>query len=152
MGAPGNFAKDFPNHIKNLTIGATRNWARTVLEWNLTSNPQNRPYTDRGGCDRCLGGVTIDGDKVTRNAAYYVVAHASKFVRPGSVRIASEVTATAGENVDEKLLNVTFLRPDGKKVLIVLNESDSEKKFAIQDGGNATVTSLKAGSVGTFVW
>ncbi|SDH22803.1 O-Glycosyl hydrolase family 30 [Dyadobacter soli] len=149
MGAPGKFERDFPDHIKKLTIGATRNWARTVLEWNLTSNPQNRPFTDRGGCDRCLGGVTLDGDKVTRNAAYYVVAHASKFVRPGSVRIASGVDVSAA---DSQLLNVAFLRPDGKKVLIVLNDSEVEKKFTIQDGALATPVSLKAGSVGTFVW
>ena len=144
MGAPGNFAKDFPDHIKKLTIGATRNWSRTVLEWNLTSNPQNRPFTDRGGCDRCLGGVTIDGDKVTRNAAYYVVAHASKFVRPGSVRI--------GSNADEKLPNVAFKTPEGRKVLIVLNDTDSEQKFYIQDGKNAAQAKLKPGSVGTYVW
>ncbi|WP_342085954.1 glycoside hydrolase family 30 protein [Dyadobacter sp. OTU695] len=152
MGAPGDFAKDFPNHIKNLTIGATRNWAKTVLEWNLTSNPQNRPFTDRGGCDRCLGGITIDGDKVTRNAAYYVVAHASKFVRPGSVRIPSETNVTIGRPADEKLPNVAFLTPNGKKVLIVLNDSDAEKKFTIQDGALVTNVSLKAGAVGTFVW
>lgn len=152
MGAPGNFAKDFPNHIKNLTIGATRNWARTVLEWNLTSNPQNRPFTDRGGCDRCLGGVTIDADHVTRNAAYYVVAHASKFVRPGSVRIASGSDVPAAKNVDEQLLNVAFVTPEGKKVLIVLNDSDAEKKFTIREGALSAATSLKAGSVGTFVW
>ncbi|WP_026350858.1 glycoside hydrolase family 30 protein [Dyadobacter beijingensis] len=150
MGAPGKFERDFPDHIKKLTIGATRNWARTVLEWNLTSNPQNRPFTDRGGCDRCLGGVTVNGDKVTRNAAYYVVAHASRFVRPGSVRI--ESGALIGTNADEKLPNVAFATPDGKKVLIVLNDSDAEKKFSIRDGGKAMSVSLKAGSVGTFVW
>jgi len=150
MGAPGKFERDFPDHIKKLTIGATRNWARTVLEWNLTSNPQNRPFTDRGGCDRCLGGVTLDGDQVTRNAAYYVVAHASKFVRPGSVRIGSG--ADVSNSANEKLLNVAFLRPDGKKVLIVLNDSDAEKQFSIRDGSSAAVVLLKAGSVGTFVW
>jgi glucosylceramidase len=37
----------------------------------------------------CQGAVTIDKDQVSRNIAYYVVAHASKFVVPGSVRIAS---------------------------------------------------------------
>ncbi|WP_051664011.1 glycoside hydrolase family 30 protein [Dyadobacter crusticola] len=152
MGAPGNFEKDFSNHIKNLTIGATRNWARTVLEWNLSSNPQNRPFTDRGGCDRCLGGVTIDGDKVTRNAAYYVVAHASKFVRPESVRIGSGTNATIGCPADDKLLHVAFRTPDDKIVLIVMNDSEAVKPFTIQDGGKVVNVSLKPGSVGTFVW
>jgi glucosylceramidase len=144
MGAPGKFEEDFPNHIRDLTIGSTRNWAKTVLEWNLSSNPENKPFTDRGGCDRCLGGVTIDKDKVTRNAAYYVVAHASSFVRSGSVRIAS--------NVVDKLPNVAFKTPEGKKVLIVLNDSDAAQTFAIKDGKNNALATLNAGSVATFVW
>jgi len=28
-------------------------------------------------------------NNITRNPAYYIIAHASKFVRPGSVRISS---------------------------------------------------------------
>ncbi|HEY2580622.1 MAG TPA: glycoside hydrolase family 30 beta sandwich domain-containing protein, partial [Mucilaginibacter sp.] len=101
------------NPVKRLIIGATRNWSKVVLEWNLAADPQYKPYTDRGGCPSCQGAVTIDGDKVTRNIAYYSVAHASKFVRPGSTRIASD------EN--ETLPNVAFKTPAGKKVLIVAN-------------------------------
>ena len=37
----------------------------------------------------CQGALTIDGDKVARKVAYYVIAHASRFVPPGSVRIES---------------------------------------------------------------
>ncbi|WP_431216547.1 glycoside hydrolase family 30 protein [Puia sp. P3] len=56
VGAPGDFKKDIPEHIGKLIIGAPRNWCKTVIEWNLTSNPSLQPHTDRGGCDRCLGG------------------------------------------------------------------------------------------------
>jgi glucosylceramidase len=100
IGAPSNFAGDFSWHINNLIIGATRNWCKIVLEWNLSSNPQLTPHTDRGGCTNCLGGITIDGDKVIRNPGYYIVAHASKFIRPGSIRI--------GSNIPENLNNVAF--------------------------------------------
>src|SRR4051794_4729857 len=70
-------------------IGAPRNWSRNVLEWNLAANSQFTPYTDRGGCSMRQGAVSVDGDSVTRNRGYYAMAHFSKFVRPGSVRIAS---------------------------------------------------------------
>lgn len=143
IGAPGNLKGDLGWHTRELTVGATRNWARTVLEWNLAADPKQRPHTE-GGCTSCLGAITIDGNTVTRNPAYYVTAHASKFVRPGSVRIASnEVNA---------LPNVAFRAPDGRKVLIVLNDGDSPRAFGIRDGDKAAAATLPPGGVGTFVW
>jgi glucosylceramidase len=91
-----------------------------------------------------LGAVTIDGDLVTRNPAYYIVAHAAKFVRPGSVRIDS--------NIPEGLPNVAFKTSDGKIVVVVLNDSGSEKKFNIKVGTKVITTSLTGGSVGTYIW
>jgi glucosylceramidase len=132
------------NPVKRLIIGATRNWSKVVLEWNLAADPQNKPYTDRGGCPSCQGAVTIDGDKVTKNIAYYSVAHASKFVRPGSVRIASNETET--------LPNVAFKTPDGKKVLIVANSSNDTQTFNIKYKGQIAVATLDGGSVATYIW
>lgn len=143
IGAPGDFPNDLKWHIRELIVGATRNWCKTVLEWNLAADPDQKPHTE-GGCTRCLGAVTIDGNQVVRNPAYYIVAHASRFVRPGSVRIASNYLAD--------LPNVAFLTPDGKIVLIVLNDTGANKEFAIQYAAKKAGASLSAGSVGTFVW
>jgi glucosylceramidase len=143
VGAPGDLRGDLAWHTRELIVGATRNWARTVLEWNLAADPRYRPHTP-GGCDRCLGAVTIDGDAVTRNPAYYIVAHASKFVRPGSVRIASSVPPS--------LPNVAFKAPGGQTVLIVLNEARSAQAFEIRDGDKRMTSALPAGAVGTYVW
>jgi len=130
--------------VSRLIIGAPRNWARVVLEWNLAADPQYKPYTDRGGCPMCQGAITIAGDKIKRNIAYYAIAHASKFVRPGSVRVAS--------NEVEELTNVAFKTPDGKRVLIVANTGTQTKTFNIKYKGKAAVATLEAGSVGTYVW
>jgi len=148
VGGPGDFSKDIPEHIEKLIIGASRNWSRNVIEWNLAADPAYKPHTDRGGCDRCLGAVTIDGDKVTRNPAYYIVAHAAKFVRPGSVRIGSDATGTDAES----LPNVAFRTPAGKMVLIVLNTGATAQTFAIADNMGRTIATLNAGAVGTYVW
>jgi glucosylceramidase len=144
VGAPGNLEGDIAWHVKNLLIGAPRNWAKTVLEWNLSSNPELTPHTNRGGCDRCLGAITLDGDAVTRNPAYYVIAHASKFVDPGSFRI--------GSTLPEGLPNVAFLRADGKQVLIVQNESKATKQIEIRSGNQHFKASLPAGATGTWLW
>ena len=144
VGGPGNMNEDIANHIRDLIIGGSRNWCRTVIEWNLSSDPQYQPHTDRGGCDRCLGAVTIDKSEVKRNPAYYIIAHASKFVRPGSVRIVS--------NVVSELPNVAFKTPDDKIVIIVLNDAKSEKKFDIQYKNQSTSATLPAGAVATYIW
>jgi glucosylceramidase len=144
VGAPGNFSQDIPEHINQLIIGATRNWSKNVIEWNLASDSQYNPHTDRGGCNICLGAITIQGDTVTRNPAYYVIAHAAKFVRPNSVRIAS--------NRVLGLADVAFKRPDGKIVLIVINNGKKEQKFDVCYHNRTFISTLNTGSVGTYIW
>jgi glucosylceramidase len=141
-GGPGNFAGDLKWHVQNLIIGATRNWSRNVLEWNLAADPNYRPHTN-GGCNTCMGALTI-GANITRNVSYYIIAHASKFVRPGSIRVASAQTAS--------LLTVAFKNPEGKKVLIVLNAGNNTESFSIKFNGKYVTTSLSQGAVGTYVW
>ncbi len=140
----GEFGGDLNWHTKNLIIGATRNWSRNVLEWNLAADPNFNPHTGDGGCDICQGALTIDDGSVTRNVSYYIIAHASKFVPDGSVRI--------GSNLMEGLPNVAFITPEGKKVLIVLNETEAPKSFSIQFNGKTANAKLTGGAVGTFVW
>ena len=129
--------------VRRLIIGATRNWSRNVLLWNLAADPKNEPHTGNGGCTMCQGAITIDGDTVSRNLAYYVVAHASKFVRPGSVRIASTVL--------DSLPNVAFRTPEGREVLVVVNAGASPRTFHIRYGRVTTAT-LEAGAVATYIW
>lgn len=140
----GSFAADVPKAVNDLIIGATRNWSRVVLQWNLAADPGHGPHTDNGGCGVCLPAVTVNGNGFTRNPAYYTIAHASKFVRPGSVRIAT--------NEPNNLPNVAFRTPTGRKVLIVLNSSATPQTFNIEYQGKRAATPLLGGAVGTYVW
>ena len=140
----GDFGEDVQWHIENVMIGATSNWSKNAIEWNLASDPNMNPHTS-GGCSDCLGAVTISGTTVvSRNQSYYAVAHAAKFVRPGSVRIASSTV--------DNLPNAAFQTPDGKRVLIVLNKANSAITFNIRFNGQLVSPTLPAGAVGTFVW
>jgi len=140
----GDFGGDLNWHIKNLIIGATRHWSRTVLEWNLAADPNFDPHTKDGGCDICQGALTIGEGDVSRNVSYYIIAHASKFIPTGSLRVFSPMV--------DGLPNVAFVTPEGKKVLIVLNETNETKPFSIQFLDKNVNTSLAGGAVGTFVW
>ncbi|HWB90571.1 MAG TPA: glycoside hydrolase family 30 beta sandwich domain-containing protein [Puia sp.] len=142
VGAPGNMRRDLDEHVGKLIIGATRNWCKTVVEWNLASDPHYEPHTDRGGCDRCLGALTIDGDSVKRNPAYYIIAHAAKFVLPGAERVAT--------NSDVALPNVAFKVPGDRMVLIVLNNTDASRAFTVEFKGRRLHATLNGGAVVTY--
>lgn len=139
----GSFGGDLNWHITNLIVGAIRNWSRNVLEWNLAADPHLAPHTP-GGCTTCLGALTIDGQVISRNPSYYIIAQASKFVPAGSVRISSEKIAGVP--------NVAFLTPEGKKVLIAINTTDHERNFNLKYKDQTAPVNLHAGTAATFVW
>lgn len=139
----GGFGGDLKWHLKNVIIGSMRNWSRNALEWNLANDATYGPHTP-GGCTVCKGALTISGSVITRNVAYYIIAHASKFVPDGSTRIKSELYGS--------IQNVAFKRQDGKKVLIVLNDGGSTQTFNIKYKNKWVTTALEAGAVATYVW
>ena len=139
-----DFAGTLKWHLKNVVIGSMRNWSKNALEWNLANDESFGPHTD-GGCTVCKGAITVNsGSTITRNVGYYIIAHASKFVPQGSLRISSEIKGD--------LQNVAFLTPDGKKVLLVENDGSTNTQFNIKYNNKWVVTSLDAGAVGTYIW
>ena len=140
----GSFSGDLKWHVKNVIIGSMRNWSKNALEWNLANNAAFEPHTP-GGCTTCKGAITIENNNLfTRNVGYYIVAHASKFVPPGSVRISS--------NLVSHLNNVAFKTPGGKKVLVVENDGNTSEIFNIKYNGKWVTTALDAGAIGTYIW
>lgn len=139
----GTFSGDLNWHITNLIVGATRNWSRNVIEWNLASDANFGPHTT-GGCGTCQGAVTVSGGAVSRNVSYYIIAHAAKFVRPGAVRIASDASTS--------LPNVAFKNTDGSEVLIVLNNSANTQSFNIKFNSKTVTSTLQGGAVATYKW
>ncbi len=139
----GSFSGDLQWHIKNVIIGTMRNWSKTALEWNLANDPSFGPHTP-GGCTECKGALTIDGSNFTRNVAYFIIAHVSQFVPPGSKRVDSNTVST--------LPNVAFLRPDGKKVLLVFNEGNQSTTFNLVYRESFSPVTIEAKSVKSIVF
>jgi glucosylceramidase len=130
--------------VRRVMIGATRNWCRNVLLWNLVADPQNQPHTNNGGCTDCSGAITLDVASVTKNVAYYALEHFSQFVPPRSVRVASSEM--------EQLASVAFFTPQHKMVLVVSNTANFAKPFAVKYHHKFFQTTLPSESVATYVW
>jgi glucosylceramidase len=139
------FGENLAWTVRTLIIGATRNWARGVLLWNLALDERYGPH--KGGCGNCRGVVTINSQSgaITRNDEYYSLGHASRFVRPGARRIESS-SAVAG------LESVAFRNPDRSRVLIVVNTGTAEQRFVVRWLGKTLTYALPAGAVATLRW
>lgn len=146
----GEWAPDFaPNlawNVGTLIVGTTRHWARSVLLWNLALDQRGGPHL--GGCGNCRGVVTIDSatGSYRRNVEYFALGHASRFVRPGAVRVGSSsgvqgVVSVAFRNAD-----------DGSKVLVVANTAAAARPVQVRWAGRAFRFPLPATSAATFVW
>ncbi len=134
------------NTVTSLMIGAPRNWSRNVLLWNLAADQSDGPHTKDGGCPVCQGAITLTGNEVTRNLAYYTVAQIAPFARPGAVRIGSE------SSVANALPNVAYQTPDHHTVLLVANPGDVAKDFHVTFHGQEFAAKLGGGDVATYVW
>lgn len=147
---PGKvFSDTLKWHARNLVLGVTRNWAKTVVNWNLALDPSGGPH--KGGCATCTGVVTVGpGQVFTRNAEYYTLGHLARFVKPGAVRVASTSFGTTGWN--GQIMDAAFRNPDGSTALVVHNENDAPRTFAVAQGGHSFDYTLPGGALATFTW
>jgi glucosylceramidase len=127
-----------------LIIGASNNWSRGTLLWNIALDPAHGPHT--GGCENCRGVVTIDPatGAITRNVEYYVLGHASRFVLPGAYRVR---TVMRGHQVDA----AAFVNSNGNRVAILHRKSGDGPVTIAIDGVRYEVA-MPSGSVATLRW
>lgn len=71
-------------------------------------------------------------------------------MKPGAVRIASTSFGTTGWN--GQLMDVAFRNPDGSTALVVHNENDAPRSFAVSEGGESFEYTLPGGALSTFTW
>ncbi len=141
----GNFNGDFGWHMRNVIIGASNNWSKTVFEWNLASDSNHDPHTP-GGCTDCLGALTIpDANNYTRNVSYYIIGQIAKFVFPGAQKI--EAIST-----NNGISTTAFKNLDGTIVVIAYNNNNQTKTIRVIDGNDSFSYSLPKKSAVSFVW
>ncbi|AHX15215.1 glycosyl hydrolase [Dyella jiangningensis] len=132
---------------RNLLVTGIRQWARGVIYWNLALDENHGPHF--GGCALCKGVILVDSKtgEVSFNDEYYALAHFSKFVLPGAVRV--ESTATEKEHLD----NVAFQNvSDGSIVLVMVNSNTEARRVSVAESQSRFEYTMPARSVATFVW
>jgi glucosylceramidase len=125
-------------------IGDLNNWNEGFLDWNLVLDETGGPNHVGNLCD-----APIIADTTTNtlhyNSSYYYIGHFSKYITPDSVRV----------DLSLDLKNVwatAFKRPDGKVVLVVMNESDLSQKLSIDLDGVFYEGVLPEHSIQTIIY
>jgi glucosylceramidase len=141
-----NLAYTFQDILVDKVIGASRNWSRASILWNMVLDQNDGPQNN--GCTDCRGVVTVDSTSgaVTFNPEYYLLAHAGKFVFPGALRVQSNVLDNPA------VTDVAFLNPNGARALLAMNTGSSSATFVVRTAAHQFQVSLPAGATATFVW
>lgn len=104
-----------------------------------------------GACDICRGVLTVaqgaDGKwNYTKNADYYGLGQANKFVLPGARRVASSTLGASS------VQDVAFVNPDGSSVLVAHNSGQTPEGSVCNGGDPWFEYQLNAGAAATFTW
>ena len=81
-----------------------------------------------------------------RTPEYYLLGQFSRFIRPGAVRIGVD------RGTPETLTAVAFRNPDGRIVVVLVNQTNAEQPFRLHHDGREAAGVQPHGTVGTYVW
>lgn len=93
--------------------------------------------------------LSEDGQEMYKQPTFYAMAHFSKFILRGSVRIAANILTPS----KSRIKSLAFLRPDNKIVVILFNRSKKAVLVTIKDTSKGKFNiHLKPKSINTLVY
>jgi len=104
-------------------IGCLNNWVDGWVDWNMVLDTKGGPNWFKNWC---IAPVIVDPDKdeVYFTPLYYTMAHFSKFIRPGAVRIGFT-------NSDDSIMVTAAKNPDNSIAVVVFNENKEAKNLTL---------------------
>lgn len=124
-------------------IGCLNNWVDGWIDWNMVLNKQGGPNWFKNWC---VAPVLVDekNDEVYFTPIYYVLAHFSKYIRPGAVRIGFK-------NSDDSLMVTAAQNPDGTIALIIFNPSTQANNISVALGRKDVSIAIAAQALQTVI-
>lgn len=124
-------------------IGCLNNWVDGWVDWNMVLDKQGGPNWFENWCTAPVI-VDPETDQVYFTPLYYTMAHFSKFIRPGAVRIGFD-------NPDESLMVTAAQNPDGTISVVVLNMNTEAKNILLSLADSVTEIQINAQALQTIV-
>ena len=124
-------------------IGCFNNRVDGWVDWNMVLNRQGGPNWAKNWC---IAPVIVDpeNDEVYFTPLYYTLAHFSRYIRPGAVRIGFE-------NTDETILITAAQNPDGSIAVVIFNPNDEVKGIHLSLHGQSMEFAISAKAIQTLI-
>jgi glucosylceramidase len=113
-------------------------------DWNILLDETGGPNHVQNFCFAPIHGNTKTGEVIYTNE-YYYIGHFSKFIQPGAKRIVSSASRS-------QFLTTGFINPDGKVVVIVMNQSNNKTPYFLWINGNAAELTALPHSISTVIF
>jgi len=134
--------KDKPDHPRYVPayryardlIGTLNNHVTGWVDWNMVLDTAGGPNLAENWCVAPVL-VKPELDEVYYTPLYYVLAHFSKFLRPGAQRVAWQCQ-------DDEVMVTAVKNTDGSVAVIVFNPSENAKTFELLLGGSQEVITI----------
>lgn len=137
------------NDFRDIFLGTLGRYGKGVTLWNMMLDSDGKPYRP-GGCSTCYGAVTLSTKDhsmkgITRNSHYYNVAHCSKVLRPGAVRLGISGYVPDGVTCQ------WYRNPDGTYALLLLNQGQDALMNIVTDKVSIKLR-VAAKSLQSVIW
>ncbi|MGV1011618.1 MAG: glycoside hydrolase family 30 protein [Flavobacterium sp.] len=131
------------NRYANDIIGCLNNWVDGWIDWNMVLDTHGGPNWFKNWCVAPII-VDTDKDEVYLTPLYYTMAHFSKFIRPGAVKIGCELK-------HDSVIATAVKNPDGTIAVLVFNPSEQIQNLEINLNNNKQVISINAQALQTIL-
>lgn len=138
------------NDMRDIFFGTLSRGGKGVTLWNLMLDDNKGPYTDAdGSCKTCYGAVTVassDYSSVDYYTHYYNIAHCSKVIEQGAVRIGTKGYTANG------IQYLAFKNPDASYGVVILNENSSAQQLVFISSAHSVKCDVPAKSIVSLKW
>jgi len=138
------------NDFRDIFMGTLSRNGKGVTLWNLMLDDKKGPYTNASGsCTTCYGAVTImssDNKTIEPYSQYYNIAHCSKVIKPGAVRIGTSGYTTSGISYQ------AYKNTDGSYGVIILNENSSDQQLVFCSANHSVKYTVPSKSIVSLIW
>lgn len=125
-------------------LGDLNNGTDCFLQWSMIFDHKGGPNHVQNLCQTSIMCNTDNGTYV-KTLPYYYIAHFSRFIHPGAVRIGFS-------RYTDKLEVTAFMNPDKKIAVVVLNRQDEDISYVLKDGNRICELTAPKHSISTVTY